>query len=244
MRLREIVGEGERDIVFLHGMPGDGSLRDDVVGLAPRGVRCMVVDMPDIGYDAPGTSLDELERAFAGLCARLDRPTSLVGTSGSAWLVARALASGAAAPEKAVLRGGFAQLPASFAAARAQLADALSSGAVGRSDAFGGLMDAALAEASTPRAREALDAMLSRIPDDRLVRTLRLVASMAAPDRHVGPYSTPAVVVHCEADVVVPFALGRELAGLGSRASLLTWPGGSHMTPVTYVRQVADLVYA
>src|SRR5688572_13595478 len=108
MRVRRSTGEG-REVVFVHAALADGSEWDALLDLAPPGVRAVAVDLPDFGYDAPGTTLASLEASFREHLAGRHGVT-LVGHSLGAWVVARALAAAAPSVRRAVLIAGLAGL--------------------------------------------------------------------------------------------------------------------------------------
>lgn len=244
MRIRQDRGAG-RPVLFVHAALGDATYWDEVVAVAPPGVRAISVDLPDFGYDAPATTIESLEASFREHVGSLGvvEPLTLVGHSFGAWVVARALATPPRSVRRAVLIGGLSMLPAEMASAFRQGADALASGALPRDAFTASVADSAFAGDDTPGLRERVAMTLGRYPDDRLLRALRLVAAIEPAARWVQPFDVPTVVVHGERDGSVPLALGERLASLGSRTELQIWPDVGHMLPLTQPERIARIVY-
>ncbi|MCZ7687630.1 MAG: alpha/beta hydrolase, partial [Sandaracinaceae bacterium] len=217
--MRRIVGEG-RTVLFVHAALSDGSTWDDVLARTPEGVRAVVLDLPEVAYDAPGTTLGSLEESFCAHVGDLAgiNSVTLVGHSFGAWVVARALSTLGSRARRAILVGGVASLPPEMSQAYEDLAARLATGAIIREQALGVAVDNALGSTATPELRRRLVKITERCPLDRLVRSLRLVASLGAPEAVVPPFDTPATVIHSEGDRSAPLALGKELAALGRAA--------------------------
>ncbi|HEY8431652.1 MAG TPA: alpha/beta hydrolase [Sandaracinaceae bacterium] len=214
--------------------------------IGARGLPDVAVDLPDFGYDAPGTTTASFDDRLCELLTSLEpaEPIVLVGHSFGAWVAARALARSPVPIARAVLIGGLPSMPAETAQAYRQGADALQAGALPRAAFEASVLDAAFTADDPPAMRELAASILARYPDDRLIRALRLVAALDDPLLGVERFDVPAVVLHGERDASVPPALGRALASLGSRAELEVWPGAGHMLPLTHAERVARAVYA
>ncbi len=242
MKVRATVGEG-RPVVLVHAALQDGSEWDDVMRRAPAGVRAIAIDLPDFGYDAPGTTIASLEQEFRSWLASLGEAVTLVGHSFGGWLVARALHEPVIAVRRAVILGGCPHLTQEMGAGYVQGAEALASGALPRDAFASSVIDAAFGGDGTDALRAQVAECPARYPDDRLVRAMRLVATLAEPAQDVAPYDVPTQLIHSEGDRSVPLALGRELAARGARAELEVWPGESHMLPLTAPDRIAEVAF-
>ncbi len=243
MTLREhrSVGSG-RTVVFVHATLLDGSQWDELVSHTPEATRAVAVDLPEIAFDAPGTTLATLEAAFDEFVTRVAPEVTLVGHSLGAWLVARSLSRLGEHVRSAVLVSGLERLPAEMASVYTQLAAGLESGAVSRHGVLDAIASAALGKAGSQAAREWLLERMGRAPVERMIRMFRLVAELGLPHARVARYSTRATVLHAREDASVPLALGRALAELGG-APLELVETDSHVLPLTHARRVAELAF-
>jgi pimeloyl-ACP methyl ester carboxylesterase len=244
-RITERIDSGKgRPVIFVHAALLDGTQWSEVVVRAPPGVRAIAIDLPDVAFDAPGTTLASLEAAFdAYLVRHAIEPVTLVGTSLGAWLVARALSRAADRVRRAVLISGLDHLPAETAAAYEQLANGLETGAVAREAPLASIVDLSLGSSVTVAQRQAVSAKLDSVPTPRIVRTLRLVASLGAPEARVKMFSTPTALLHARNDKSVPLELGQALAALGN-APFEVLDSDSHVLSLTHPDRVAELAYA
>lgn len=236
---------GGRPVFFLHAALSDGSQWDEILEAAPAGVRAASVDMPDFGYDAPGTTFATLERQLRAYLDENARgePVTLVGHSLGAWVVARVLASAGERVRRAILIGGVPSLPVEMTDAYEGLAAGLEAGSVERREIVEAMVVTALGSATSPSLSDRITMLIGRYPDERLVRSLRLVASLGAPEAAVARFSVPTVVLHAEGDRSVPLSLARALADLADDGELEVWQSDSHMLPWTDPERTAALVY-
>ena len=244
MRERFSRGEG-RPIVFVHSGLGDGSQWEDFIALAPSGVCAVVLDLPELAYEAPGTTLIELESQFASYLERRfgEQLVMLVGVSLGGWLVARALSKSRARIERAVIVAGVVRLSRETAVAYETLASAVENGQLGLEQVFVDLATSAFGSAKTPELVERLNTGLRQYSPERFVRAVRLIGSLANDGTAVEPYAVPTHVVQSEGDSLVSPEASRALAALGSEARLELWPGDSHLLQLTEPERLAKLIF-
>lgn len=245
VRVCRSVGSG-RPVVLVHSALSDGSQWDDLIEHAPAGVRAIAVDLPDFGFDAPGTTLQSLEEGLAALVDELGEhePVTLVGHSFGGWLVGRVLSSRQERIDRALIVAGPPYLTPEIRDAYVRLAAALEAGQVVWNEQLEQIVAGALGREATPEHAGRLVEIARRCPMDRLVRSLRLVADLGRDDARVQPFTTPTRILHGRRDASVPLSLGRAFAELGTCTSLEIWETESHVLPLTHTRQVADLVFA
>ncbi|MFO0694361.1 MAG: alpha/beta hydrolase [Polyangiales bacterium] len=233
--------------VFVHGMPGNAYTWESFFEHAPSGVRCIGWDGPDCGDgpDVPGATLVDYENALMEEVKGAGSDVVLVGHSFGAWLVARVLPRLGGAVRRAVLISGLPSLTKEHADSFVGLADALASGAVAVEQAVGIAVDLWLpTENRDPIHVSWIERMMRHEGKDRLARGLRRIVPLADPAWAVGPYETPASLVHSEADRAAPLAYGQALAALGRDTKMTVLPGDSHMVQWTAPEALARIVFA
>lgn len=248
MPVAQVVGTGPRNVVLVHGTPSDASVWSRVIERAPPGLRVVLVDLPDHGTapDEPslelGPFLDDLEDVVRGLGSG---PTTLIGHSFGAYLVARLLPALDDRVDRAVLVAGLARLADDFVASREALASDIEDGRFDRA-ALGDLaLDIWLGRRHrAPDHEQVIRAMLDRTPTPRLLRSLRRLRAMAAPEARLAPYRTKAVVLHGQDDAAVPLELAQEVAELGACAELVVLDTDSHFLPLTHPDQILAAAFA
>ena len=239
-------GPDSRVVVFVHGSPGDHRLWRRVAERAPADVMLAFVDLPDhgAGEDAPSSTYADCENDVIEAARRYgDRPTTLVGHSLGAYLVARVCAGLADFVDRVVMISGFDELPGELAAGRAEFADAIERGDLSAAAVKELASKAFLGENADPEVLELVDSWVSTGYPGRFVRSLRRASQAATAEARVGPYDTRAIVIHELRDPAVPFALGERLARLGSRAEIVAIEGQTHLTPLIHDEEVARWIY-
>jgi pimeloyl-[acyl-carrier protein] methyl ester esterase len=241
-------GVGRADcgaVLLVHGTPGDQSFFHKLFALAPPGWLVAGVDLPDHGRaaDEPSLELDPFDRDLDLCVAALPRPLIVVGSSLGAYLVARLLGRAGDRIDRAVLIGGLASLPAELAAGREQLADAIETGQMAPAAVADLAVQLYLGGEGDPEDESLVRKFMSRLPQDRLVRSCRRFARVAraAPLRS---FSTPTVVVHAYQDPALPHALGVALAKVAPMTQLVSLPGSSHLPHLTKPVQIAGIVFS
>lgn len=232
-----------RTVLFLHGAPGRASDWDAVCALAPPTSRCVALTLPDNAADARATRLEDLEAcAAAALAAVKDSPVTVVGHSLGGFLATRL----ATAPGVARL-----VLVASTDEYRQPLLDGVRAMVATLTEtpaALSAVADAVAASwfpaaAAAHPARRDTQAFLRRLPAARLGRVgARIVETASRAPLPAWP--TPTVVVHDEADPVIPLAWAEALVARLPHARLERLAGTGHVPHLLAPELVAAQVFA
>jgi pimeloyl-ACP methyl ester carboxylesterase len=238
----EIRGEGSRAVLFLHGTPSDRRVFDDLIALAPPGVRLVLVDLPDHG-EAPDeleARLEPFEAAVAAAAEATSGELTVVGHSFGAWLAARACDSLPARASRFVALAGFRALSPEELELRRALLGQLEREEIDVAALRETLLDLFLGDSRTP----ALDARawaLSAVSRERWMRVLRRTLRTA--DVPPVAFSRPAVIVHGARDAAVAHAHAVALAAASPGAELVSIDTASHLLPMTHSTVLRTIVY-
>lgn len=238
----EIRGEGPRAVLFLHGTPSDRRVFDDVIALAPPGVRLVLLDLPDHG-EAPDeleARLEPFDAAVAAAAEATSGELTVVGHSFGAWLAARASDYLPARASRFVALGGFRGLSQEELELRRALLGQLERGEIDVPDLRETLLDLFLGDARAP----ALDAhawALSAVSRERWMRVLRRMLRTA--DLPPVAFSRPAAIVHGVRDAAVSHAHAVALAGASPGAELVSIDTASHLLPMTHGAALRSIIY-
>lgn len=236
---------GSRSVLFVHGTPGDGSVWDEVAALAPSGMTCVMVDLPDHAEDAEGTDLAALQRAIVvALEALPPGPVTVVGHSFGALLLSGLLASRAASIDRAVFVGGMDHYPAAMAEGVRAVVALLDANPAARPAVDAGFLEAWAPPASASQGvRERLAAWLLTVPTPRLLRiAARVLEASLSPVP--AAWTVPTTVVHARDDGGVSFSIAEALVARLPRARLVALEAGGHFPQLTRTAAVAREVFA
>lgn len=214
-----------RDVVLVHGCPGNGASWDPLARCLSEGARVTALDLRDVGRDEPEATLDDVIADVAARVAAMPSPVTLVGHSFGAWVAGHVAARAPARVEQLVLLSGMREVVSPMSDGLLGLAGAIEAGQL----PLDALVGAAAArwldpDGSDAGGLDAIRALFVAEPPARVVRALRRAATASAPVPSAG---VPARVLCCEGDQAVPVALCRALAeAIGAELTVL--PGASH----------------
>jgi pimeloyl-ACP methyl ester carboxylesterase len=233
-----------RTFLFVDGSPGGDQLTR-LERHAPEGSRVISVLLADHGADdsPAATRADHEEHLARHVHGHGTGETVVVGYSYGAYLAARIAARPELAVDRAVLIGGFAGLTEPMVREREELARAAESGALSEADLVAASRSLFVSDPEDPALLSVADEIARSVPVTKLVRFVRRVNETGDARARVPPFETPACVLHDPDDAAIPYALGQELAALGSAAELVPLESGGHVGMVARPTRIAGHVF-
>ncbi len=227
-------------LVLFHGYPLDSSIWSEVVPLLEEHFDLIIPDVRGFGASATTTDMYTLTDVAADmkvLLDELDIPSAFVAGHSMGGYLALALAK--AYPEQ--VRG--------LALVASQTAADAPEGKQKRYDTAKQVADQGIGvvvEAMTPklsadtRLQTFLRELMARQESQAYIGTLKAMAEREDTLSMLAAATFPLIIVHGDADALIPVAKAREVASVASRAHLVELAGVGHMPMLESPQAVAD----